>query len=121
VNIDVEITENYPPTAVQDFDTTFTLSAYHSKTWTVTVDSDPEGDTPILDVDLLNSSGTSVLASNTWLTKDSSDSTHIVFSATNPTYNGAGSNVYTVRVKLYDEFNTATPNHYDITLTIRQN
>eukprot|EP00347_Sterkiella_histriomuscorum_P020863 403336175 len=121
VDIELEIQLNQPPTASEDFKSEFTLSTFHENTWIIVLDSDPESDTAIFDVDLLNNAALSVLASSSWFTIDNSDDQGITFTASNPTYNNAGSNEYTIRVSVYDDFNVDTPTVYDITLTIIEN
>ena len=112
---------NYPPTALEDYEIEYELSTFHSTVWTITLDEDIEGDTAIFDADLLDDSGNSVMAGNTWFTIEANDDTHIELKAADPVHNSGGSNDYKIEVSLYDEFNQDTPSLYYIYLTIRDN
>ena len=63
----IEIIPNYPPTIVPNYDSAYTMYAWHSWTFTFQYNSDPEIDTPYMDAMLLDSTMTTITPA--WFTR----------------------------------------------------
>ena len=118
----ITIVDNQPPYAVLNgFTEDFTLYTGQQHQWTVELDFDPENDTAVFDVTLLDTTGTEV-SDQTWFTVDVVNSTSLIFSATDaPLFDTTNGDKYFVNVSISDKFNVNTPRTYQISLDIQAN
>jgi len=90
----------------------------HTLRWTVELDFDPEGDEAIFSAFVLDTTGVELI-DPTWFSIVSNNATHMIFEAKDaPIVDEVNGDQYYINVTVSDEFNTDTPNVYQISLMV---
>ncbi|CDW86063.1 cadg multi-domain protein [Stylonychia lemnae] len=119
-DVQVEISENQAPFALEDFNKSVVMFAHHTYDWAIYFDYDRELDDSQFEVFFMNANNVTITVP--WFQILVQNSDQISFSATNPPQPASGSQTqYYIQVNIWDELNIGTKRKYFISLIIKQN